>query len=380
MIASIRRWMRHSYPSGAAGAGLLLMRLFLGFAFVLHGSGKLAHPAEFAVEFGLPVWMAFAALATQLACGVLLLVGLFVPLAGLGIAGTMAPAAFFLIRRGEPFINPEGHSWENAAFYLMAGTALALMGGGAYSLDAYLAHRGRKPSEKAGLIPFFCLLLALSGQAVGQTPGAAPIPANAARQRPRLPSEESLARLLAGNRRFTSNRLRMSDVSRRQRDDLAKRGQHPFAVILSCADSRVPPELVFDQGLGDLFVVRVAGNIVDDAVIGSIEYAAEHLGARLVLVLGHESCGAVAAAIHNQREAHLAVLVDAIRPAVESVTPPRPLLPDEWTALVVKANVVRVRDQLRASPPVLRRLHEQDEVRFVGGYYNFASGTVDLLP
>src|SRR5918996_3434693 len=120
------------------GAALLLLRLFLGIAFVQHGSGKLMHPSEFAAEFGIPVWLALVTMLTQLIGGVLLILGALTPLAALGIAGTMIPATIFLIQRGEPFIHPAGHSWENSAFYLMAGSCLALTGAGRWSLGAWL--------------------------------------------------------------------------------------------------------------------------------------------------------------------------------------------------------------------------------------------------
>ncbi len=123
---------------------------------------------------------------------------------------------------------------------------------------------------------------------------------------PGAPADAALARLMEGNRRYTRHKAKHPDESLSRRKDL-EGTQHPFAVILGSADSRVPPELLFDQGLGDLFVIRVAGNIVDDAILGSIEYAVEHLGAKLILVLGHEKCGAVTAAIEGGAAAgHLA--------------------------------------------------------------------------
>jgi len=126
-----------TFPAGRFGLGLLILRLFVGFAFVRHGSGKLNDIAGFAAEFHIPKPMALAAMLTQLCGGVLLLLGLLTPLAALGIASTVAVATFFLIKEGQPFINPKGHSWENTAFYVAAGLALALLGPGSYSLDAY---------------------------------------------------------------------------------------------------------------------------------------------------------------------------------------------------------------------------------------------------
>ncbi|HEY7392870.1 MAG TPA: carbonic anhydrase [Bryobacteraceae bacterium] len=131
-----------------------------------------------------------------------------------------------------------------------------------------------------------------------------------------LTADTALTRLLDGNQRYARHKERHPDQSAARQKELAG-GQHPFAVILGCADSRVPPELLFDQGLGDLFVIRVAGNIVDDAVLGSIEYAVEHLGTKLILVLGHENCGAVSAAVEGGEAAgHLRAVGTAIQPSV----------------------------------------------------------------
>jgi putative oxidoreductase len=128
-------------PTGADGRialALLILRLFVGVAFIQHGSGKLTHPSEFAAEFGIPVWLPFVTLFAQLTSGILIIVGALTPLAALAIAGTMVTATRFLIQRGEPFINPVGHSWENSAFYLIAGIFLVLSGAGSWSLDAWL--------------------------------------------------------------------------------------------------------------------------------------------------------------------------------------------------------------------------------------------------
>jgi putative oxidoreductase len=128
------------FPTGnntRLALALLILRLFVGIAFIQHGSGKLMHPSEFAAEFGIPVWLALATMSTQLIGGILLILGALTPLAALGIVGTMITATMFLISRGEPFINPAGHSWENSAFYLTTGISLALSGAGSWSLDAW---------------------------------------------------------------------------------------------------------------------------------------------------------------------------------------------------------------------------------------------------
>jgi putative oxidoreductase len=138
------------FPTGThtrLALALLILRLFVGFAFIQHGTGKLMHPSEFAAEFGIPVWLALATMSTQLIGGILLILGALTPLAALGIAGTMITATIFLINRDEPFINPAGHSWENSAFYLAAGLCLALSGAGPWSVDAWLF--GRRSNNPA---------------------------------------------------------------------------------------------------------------------------------------------------------------------------------------------------------------------------------------
>ena len=152
--------------------------------------------------------------------------------------------------------------------------------------------------------------------------------------------------------------------------------QHPFAVILGCADSRVPPELLFDQGLGDLFVIRVAGNIVDDAILGSIEYAVEHLGTKLILVLGHEKCGAVTAAVEGGAAAgHLPALVEAIRPVVAATAG----MPGDKVHNCVLENARRVARQVRESEPVLKEAGERKGLKVVAADYALDTGAVTLL-
>ena len=153
-----------------------------------------------------------------------------------------------------------------------------------------------------------------------------------------------------------------------------KENQHPFAIVLGCADSRVPPETVFDQGLGDLFVVRVAGNVIDDQSLGSIEYAVDHLAVRLIVVLGHQRCGAVQAAkdtlaANGKAPGHIQSLVTAIEPAVEAT------VKDDLEA-TVKANVKNVVQALRSSTPVLKAKIDAGELKVVGAYYSLDTGAV----
>jgi carbonic anhydrase len=192
------------------------------------------------------------------------------------------------------------------------------------------------------------------------------------------PVAEPLARLLAGNKRFVASRLAHPNRGAQRRTAVA-RGQRPFAALLSCADSRVPPEIVFEQGLGDLFVVRVAGNIADRPAIGSLEYAATVLEVPLVLVLGHSRCGAVDAALKAAPGADLSPgltsLVEAIRPAV-AVTKDRP---GDALANAIRANITHVVGQLKSAPPTLARLSTDGKVRIVGAHYDLETGVVEVL-
>jgi carbonic anhydrase len=187
---------------------------------------------------------------------------------------------------------------------------------------------------------------------------------------------EGISRLKEGNGRYTSGNQQHPRQSSEEREKLTK-SQHPFAIVLGCADSRVPPEIVFDQGLGDLFVLRVAGNVIDDHSLGSIEYAVDHLAVRLIVVLGHQSCGAVKAAkdtiaAKSEAPAHIQSLVTAIQPAVEATV-------NSDLETTVKANVKDVVQALRSSTPVLKSKVDSGEVRVMGAYYSLDTGAVSFL-
>lgn len=188
-------------------------------------------------------------------------------------------------------------------------------------------------------------------------------------------SDEALAKLQAGNERYVASQLTHPNQTAERRAELGA-GQHPFAIVLGCADSRVSPEVIFDQGLGDLFVIRVAGNIVDDVVLGSIEYAAEHLHTPLIVVLGHSKCGAVGATVAGgELEGHLPSLATAIQPAVDSVKDQEGDLLDN----AVRANAKMVAEQLSSSDPVLSKLVEAGGLKVVAARYDLDSGKVDIL-
>ncbi len=187
-------------------------------------------------------------------------------------------------------------------------------------------------------------------------------------------ADEALARLVEGNKRFVEMKLAHPDQDAGCRTRLST-GQQPFAVVLGCSDSRVPPEVIFDQGLGDLFVVRVAGNVADDLGLASIEYAVEHLGSRLIVVLGHERCGAVTAAVHGgEFPGHLPALMSALKPAVAK---------GKGAADAVEgamlANVGLTTAQLQGSRPILAELVEKGEVKIVGARYDLDTGAVELV-
>jgi carbonic anhydrase len=191
-----------------------------------------------------------------------------------------------------------------------------------------------------------------------------------------LTPTQARQRLDAGNLRFVSGHLQHPRQDPDARNALAN-GQQPFALILGCSDSRVGPELIYDQGLGDLFVVRVAGNLVNDQNLGSIEYAVEHLHVPLIVVLGHQRCGAIAAArevvsAHSHAEGHLQSLVDALRPAVEATL-------GQDAESTCQANVRDVVAALRASEPVLTSRIRSGAVAVIGAYYDLESGAVSVL-
>ncbi len=190
-----------------------------------------------------------------------------------------------------------------------------------------------------------------------------------------MTAQESLTKLKEGNKRYVDGNLQHPNTTNARRDELAG-GQKPFAIVLSCADSRVVPELIFDQGMGDLFVIRVAGNIAEDRVIGSIEYAVEHLGTKLVLVLGHESCGAVGASLGDEDPGgHISSLVELIKPAVNKAKE----MDGDLLVNSVKTNATMVADQLRGTGPFISKHVEESGVQVVSGYYKLSNGEVEFL-
>jgi carbonic anhydrase len=199
-------------------------------------------------------------------------------------------------------------------------------------------------------------------------------------------AREALDRLRAGNRRFVSDvRSRETITSQMRRNELAA-GQEPFAIILGCSDSRVPAEIIFDQGLGDLFVIRVAGNIVASSQVGSVEFAAARFGTRLVVVLGHSTCGAVLATLEelqqptDSQSRNLRSIVDRIRPSVEALLATE--LRHDPAALVrhaVRANIRASAHQLRHGSEILEQLIQNEGLLVIGAEYSLETGLVDFF-
>ena len=201
-----------------------------------------------------------------------------------------------------------------------------------------------------------------------------------------ISAQEALERLRTGNRRFAEN-VRSADtyITHKRRAEIAA-VQEPFAIILGCSDSRVPAEIVFDQGLGDLFVIRVAGNIVAPSQVGSVEFAASRFSTRLVVVLGHTQCGAISATIEElltpseNRSQNLASIVDRVRPSVETLLSAG--LRDDPEALAreaVRANIRASVDHLRHGSKVLEELIQKHGLLVVGAEYSLETGVVDFF-
>jgi carbonic anhydrase len=197
---------------------------------------------------------------------------------------------------------------------------------------------------------------------------------------------EALARLNEGNRRFVADRSATSTALHHERRAALVDGQAPFAIVLGCSDSRVPAELVFDQGFGDLFVIRVAGNVVAPSQVGSVEFAAARFGTRLVVVLGHSQCGAVAATLEEMLgrattpTANLRSIVGRVRPALEPLLAGgAPADPDALMREAVRANVRASVDHLRHGSALLEDLIRSDGLAIVGAEYSLESGRVTFL-
>lgn len=193
-----------------------------------------------------------------------------------------------------------------------------------------------------------------------------------------LKGDEAFSKLMDGNKRFVSGSLAQKDVGDSRRKELSK-GQSPAAIVVACSDSRVSPEIIFDQGLGDVFVVRVAGNVLDPISLGSIEYAAEHLHTPLLILLGHEKCGAVSAALESKGkpEGNIGAIVKKILPAVKKART-KGGTNEEVLDNAIKTNAL-LQNHAISKSPVLKHLIGAGELKVVTAMYHLGSGEVEIL-
>ena len=184
-----------------------------------------------------------------------------------------------------------------------------------------------------------------------------------------IDAKEAKQRLIEGNKTYMGALTSHGDVSAEIRRDTAENGQHPYAIVITCSDSRVIPESIFSAGIGELFVVRVAGNVIDDHQLGSIEYAADHLGTKLILVLGHTRCGAVDSAIKGHEGRFIESIIRDIELAIGSETDPY-----KACCLNVKHGVEVIRNELEIHP-----VHDPEGLVVAGAIYNIEDGSVEFL-
>ncbi len=187
-----------------------------------------------------------------------------------------------------------------------------------------------------------------------------------------LTPEDALAELKAGNRRFLSEQLINTNYS--ENIEETKSGQKPHSAILSCMDSRVPPEIIFDQGIGNIFAIRNAGNVEDENILGSIEYAVDHAGSKLIVVMGHSSCGAVTGAIHDVKLGNLTQLLAQIKPAIKT-----DLSHSDVVNETVKNNVKMTIEDILAKSTVISELLHEKKIAIVGAFYDIATGEVHFM-
>lgn len=182
-----------------------------------------------------------------------------------------------------------------------------------------------------------------------------------------ISANEALNKLIKGNKKYIGSKTSLGNISPEIRTETLENGQHPYAIIVSCSDSRVIPESIFSAGIGELFVIRVAGNVIDDHQLGSIEYAAEHLGAKLIVVLGHNHCGAVDAAINHDPEGYIKFITDEIKIAIGDET-------DDYKAccLNVKHSIKMIESSFE--------IHREEEhgLKVIGALYHLEDGSVEF--
>jgi carbonic anhydrase len=191
--------------------------------------------------------------------------------------------------------------------------------------------------------------------------------------------DDILKSFMDGNQRFMNNELTPRDFAAQAKGTAG--GQHPEAVILSCIDSRVPVEYIFDKGIGDIFVARVAGNVEDEDILGSLEYATAVAGSKVVMVLGHESCGAVKSAIveFDAGSPNVDHLLGQIEPAVNKIEGERNADNKDYVKSVIKENVHLTIEDIRNRSSIIKSLEEEGKIKLVGAYYNLSTGKVDIV-
>lgn len=191
--------------------------------------------------------------------------------------------------------------------------------------------------------------------------------------------DEALQKLMDGNKRFVESNLIKKDIGDTKRKELLK-GQKPFAIVVTCSDSRVPPELLFDQGLGDIFVIRVAGNVVAPIELGSIEYGAEHLNAPLLFILGHSKCGAVTATVDakGEPEGNIGAILKKIMPAAEKAKK-KGGTKEEIVETAIKENVKDVYNDVMKKSSIVKHLVQEGKLKIVGGEYMLSTGKVEMI-
>lgn len=192
--------------------------------------------------------------------------------------------------------------------------------------------------------------------------------------------DEALQKLMDGNKRFTDGKLASKNLGDSKRTELSTKGQKPFAIVITCSDSRVPPELLFDQGLGDIFVIRVAGNVVDPIALGSVEYGAEHLHAPLIFILGHTKCGAVTATLEatGKPEGNIGAIVKKIQPAA-AVAKKKGGSKDEMLETAIKENMKNVYKDLMNKSTIIPELVHEGKLSIVAGEYDITTGKVAMM-
>lgn len=221
---------------------------------------------------------------------------------------------------------------------------------------------------------YSALSLAFSFQFEQTTLGST-APGHAKPASPSVPPEEAFKRLVEGNHRWMSGHTKHPRQSIEVRKELATHQQTPFAIVVGCSDSRNSPELIFDQGNGDLFVVREAGNLADEGAIASIEYAIQHLGPKLVVVLGHTRCGAIAAAMQHTYEPHMAHLLEPIRDKIEKASH----LPGDPATNASRANAFFVADSIRKTGNIVPDLIKKGQLRIESALYHLDTGEVEFI-